>query len=167
MTTRLGLAHTAADFAAFRALMAKYIAWMKHTYADLAHRVDEQFAPLRDELDRLPGSYGAPDGCLLLAWHHGIVVGSVGYRRIDDEACELKTMFVDPELHGTGLGRSLAEDAIRRARDAGYRRIQLVTGARQHAALALYERLRFQPMEPYLPVPAEVRGLARFLQLHL
>jgi len=112
------------------------------------------------EVAGLPGPYGEPGGALLLAPGRGCVA----IRRLAGDTCELKRLFVKPAERGTGLGRSLAEAAIARARELGYRRMLLDTTPGMEAAHALYRRLGFLDTEPYTANP--VRG-TRYLALDL
>jgi len=126
--------------------------------------IDLGFQGFEEELASLPGKYAPPLGRLLLAWHEGRAVGCVGLRRIDDETCEMKRLYVQPGLRGQRLGRRLAERVCREARDAGYRRICLDTLPTMASAQELYRSLGFEPVEPYVYNP--IAG-ARFLALEL
>src|SRR5262245_38102744 len=85
------------------------------------------FMGLEQELISLPGDYGPPRGCLLLAKDNGDAVGCVGLKPLPDATCEMKRLFVRAGYRGAGLGRLLAEAAIEHARAMGCRRVVLDT----------------------------------------
>jgi GNAT superfamily N-acetyltransferase len=122
------------------------------------------FQDFDKELATLPGRYAPPGGTLLVGSVDGAVVGCVGVRRLDDETCEMKRLFVGAHARGSGLGRVLAEASITAARRLGYRRMRLDTVPGMETAQALYARLGFVEIDPYTvnPVPG-----ARFLQLDI
>ena len=107
------------------------------------------FGGFEQELVTLPGEYVPPRGCLLLAKKGGEPAGCTGLRPLDEATCEMKRLFVRPQYRGSGLGRHLAEAAIARARETGYRRIVLDTLPTMLEARALYRSLGFRPCEPY------------------
>src|SRR6185503_4555602 len=108
---------------------------------------DEQ--AFENELDRLPETYGPPEGDLLLARCDGVVAGCVALHRLDGRACEMKRMFLEPRFHGLGIGRALGEAIIDAARESGYAVMRLDTSVRQAEAQALYTKLGFREIEPY------------------
>ncbi len=94
-------------------------------------------------------------------------MGAVAYRKLDAESCEMKSMFADTSVHGSGVGAALARETIRRAQEAGYQEMKLETGVRQVAAQRLYERLGLQDIEPYYPVSEALSPLARCKEIVL
>src|SRR6185295_4102333 len=70
-------------------------------------------------------------GAFLVVRRDGVPVGCGAFRLIDDETAELKRMYVDPAVRGTGLGRRLVEALEAEARAAGARRLVLETSVRQ------------------------------------
>ena len=117
--------------------------------------VDLCFQNFQVELDTLPGEYSPPGGRLLLCRCRGEAVGCVALRGRDEEACEMKRLYVRPGHRRRGIGRDLAEAVIAAAREIGYGRMVLDTLARLAPAMAMYESLGFRRTEPYYHNPIE------------
>lgn len=76
-------------------------------------------------------------------------VGTASLRHLGD-LVEVKRMFLLPSTRGTGLAaRLLAEIEARAASVTD--RVVLHTGERQRAAIALYERSGYEPIDVYPP----------------
>jgi putative acetyltransferase len=88
-------------------------------------------------------------GAFLLATRAGTPVGCGAVRRIAQGTGEIKRMYVVPAERGRGLGRALLTALEDEARSLGLSRLFLETGARQHAAVAMYERAGFSRVDPY------------------
>ena len=123
-----------------------------------------EFQDFETELSSLPGAYGAPRGCILIAEEGGEVAGCVALRPLDADTCEMKRLYVRPDYRGRPLGRELAEEVIARARGMGYESMRLDTVASMTVANALYEALGFVQTEPYRHNPLED---ARYYELRL
>ena len=67
---------------------------------------------------------------------HAVTVGVV--KRLDDGVAEIKRMYVAPEGRSRGIARSLLTALEAAARDLGYERVRLDTGADQPHAKKLY-----------------------------
>jgi putative acetyltransferase len=149
-----------------RALMRGFVAWCRVRYAEHLDQIDAYFdaGAFEAELAGLPGSYGPPRGCLLLAQIDGEAAGCVAYRPLDATSCEMKRMFVAPQFQGRGVGRALAERLIATAGASGYSLMRLDTGFLQLEAQTLYRSLGFREIEPYYPVPDVVRAGALFME---
>ncbi len=79
----------------------------------------------------------------------GTVVGTVGLKKIDDKTAELKSLYLDKDLRGQGLGSKLMQYAINFANDSGYKTIVLDSMSQYKEALKLYERFGFKSYERY------------------
>ncbi len=153
------LAEGAALIDQVRALFKEYAAGLG---------VDLCFQNFDKELAELPGDYAAPRGILLVARVDGKVAGCCALRpRSSNEhpnAAEMKRLYIRPEFRGTGLGRKLVDELLKRARSQGYGAILLDTLPSMGEAQELYRKLGFVEIPPYYPNP--VVG-ARFLKLDL
>jgi ribosomal protein S18 acetylase RimI-like enzyme len=139
-----------------RELFREYEVWLN---------LDLCFQNFEKELAELPGAYAPPTGRLLLAFADNKLAGCVALRKMTDEVCEMKRLFLRPEFHGKGLGRKLAQRIIDEARAIGYQRMRLDTLSEQMgSAIGLYRALGFKEIAPYYenPVPG-----ALFMELTL
>jgi ribosomal protein S18 acetylase RimI-like enzyme len=132
-------------------------------YAD-SLGVNLDYQGFEEEVRGLPWPYIPPTGTLLLARRGDDLLGCVGVRALDERIAEMKRLYVRPAGRGLGLGRTLAEAAIRFATVTGYERMRLDTLPQMERAQELYRSLGFMPIEAYRfsPVPGTV-----FLELVL
>ena len=137
-------ATSTADYAIGRELFEEYAR---------AIDVDLCFQNFAAELDRLTVMYAPPAGALLLARAGSEVAGCVGLRKLRDDICEMKRLYVRPPFRGKHLGRRMAEEIARRAGELGYRTLVLDTLGTMAAAQALYESMGFTPATSYYVNP--------------
>ena len=132
-------------------------------YAD-SLGVDLAFQDFDRELAGLPGDYVPPAGALLVAEEPEGLVGCVALRRIDDEVCEMKRLYLRGAVRGRRLGLGLTRAILEEAARTGYQRIRLDTLPMMWDAMALYERLGFVDIPPYRfnPIPG-----SRFMERRL
>ena len=91
----------------------------------------------------------------------GELLGVAALKRIDDRHAEIKSMHTAQAARGRGIGRALVDHLVGVARERGFRRVSLETGAGPAFAGArgLYANARFTPCEPfgdYYPSPNSV-----------
>jgi putative acetyltransferase len=77
----------------------------------------------------------------------GEVLGVAALKRLDAEHAEIKSMHTAEAARGRGIGRALVDHVIAVARERGYRRLSLETGAGPAFAPArrLYASAGFEP----------------------
>lgn len=143
-TFTLRPAESAADLDAVRALFKEYAASLDFELC---------FQDFQDELDALPGPYAPPGGAILLAEVDEQVAGCVAVKPLEDSVCEMKRLYVRPEYRNQGLGRTLAQAIVERARELGYDRMRLDTVESMHAARAVYRSLGFEERDAYYDNP--------------
>lgn len=125
-----------------------------HLYAT-QRNFDLALANIHQEIATLPGQYAPPDGLLLLAYWEGQTVGCVAYRKLSEQVCEMKRLFVLPEYRGEKIGKELVERLLEEARQAGYTKMMLDSHPSMKKAQALYAHFGFQPTERYNDNPIE------------
>lgn len=74
---------------------------------------------------------------------------------------ELAKMAVSPAAQGLGIGWSLGQSILCKARQLGAHRVELVSNSRLIPALSLYKKLGFEPAA-LLPTPYQ-RGDVRMV----
>lgn len=77
----------------------------------------------------------------------GSILGGGGIFPTDglpEDTCELVKMYLLPEARGTGLGRSIIEQCLERAREYGYKQVYLETMPELRQALNIYARFGFE-----------------------
>jgi putative acetyltransferase len=114
------------------------------------------FQSFDQELADLPGDYAPPDGRLILAMVDGQAAGCVALHKIDEQACEMKRLYVRPKFRGKGLGKALAEHIINEAREIGYKKLRLDTVEPvMRTAVGMYRQLGFREIAAYRENPIE------------
>jgi len=102
------------------------------------------------EVDAMYEAYAAPGAEFYVVETDGRVLGCGGMGPLaggPEDVCELRKMYLLPELRGSGVGARLLEDILAAARQAGYRRCYLETLGNMTAARRLYERHRFEVLD--------------------
>ena len=131
-----------------RQFFRNYAAWLG---VDLSYQNFEQ------EMASLPGAYAVPQGRLFFAEINGRPAGCVGVRPLSesDGVCEMKRLYVDPEMRGQGIGTTLALAAIKAAKEIGYRKLMIDTLPSMRMAVKLYRELGFTEAPNYYQTPVE------------
>ena len=78
---------------------------------------------------------------VIVAYDDDIPVGSVSFKKYDDECAEVKRVFVKEEYRNKGIANELMELLENTGREQGYRYLILESGAPLVAAMALYRKI--------------------------
>lgn len=101
------------------------------------------------EIEHLTDKYGLPNGRLYIVKVKNQVAGCIGLRKIDDENCEVKRLYVRPAFRGHKLAIKLIEKIIDDAKEIGYKSMLLDTLPFLKEAIHLYKKLGFYEIESY------------------
>jgi putative acetyltransferase len=104
-------------------------------------------------------------GFLLLRGTEGRILATASFVEKSASTCELKRFYVDPSLHGLGVGKKLLLKIMESAVHVGYREIILQTDASMASAILLYEKLGF--VEQHVGTGNNLEGSARYFKRNL
>ena len=125
-----------------QALVAAYV-------AEIAATFPGGFDPTAS-VSAEPDELSPPHGVFLVVRDDdGTAIGCGGVKLLDQDTAEIKRMWLAPAARGRKLGRLLLEALEDAARRLGATEGRLDTNDTLQAALALYERAGWQPVEPY------------------
>lgn len=108
-----------------------------------------------DELNHLEAKYGPPYGRLYLARCDGQTAGCIGLRRLDNQCCEMKRLYVRLSFRGRRIGDSLIRRIIADAKEIGYSSMLLDTLPFLQSAIHMYEQYGFYRIPSYNNSPMD------------
>lgn len=157
------------DVAAFGGLISEYVAWCRERYKNDTWLVEMAFGHqgLDAELLHLTDIYGPPNGRMLVAEDALEILGGVALKRVDDETCEMKRLFVRSAANGRGLGRKLCLALMQAAVRDGYSRMRLDTTRDMVEAINLYKSFGFRIVDPFIAYPERMQPMVVFMERSL
>ncbi|MHA6781008.1 GNAT family N-acetyltransferase [Pseudonocardia saturnea] len=102
-----------------------------------------------------PGSVTTPDemvpptGTFLVGYEDGRPVAIGGLRRLADDVCEIKRMYVVPDARSRGIGRALLAALEDAGAALGYARVRLDAGPAQEHSRVLFSRTGYREIPKY------------------
>ena len=107
------------------------------------------------EIEHLREKYGLPDGRLYIVEIDNTFVGCIGLKRIDNQNCEMKRLYVRPEFRGHKIASQLIKTIIEDAKSIGYQTMLLDTLPFLQGAIHLYKKIGFYEIESYNNSPLD------------
>ncbi len=117
-----------------------------------------------EEVEHLEAKYGMPEGRLYVVYCDGEAAGCIGLRKIDEQNCEMKRLYVRPRFRGNKIGEKLVQKIIEDAKEIGYTAMLLDTLPFLQSALSIYEKAGFYRIDCYNDSPV---GTSIFMKLDL
>ncbi len=88
-----------------------------------------------------------PGGAILMAEYNGVVAGTVGLRKLDDDTYEFTKMAVDENFRRLGIAEALSYASFEKAKSLGALRVVLYSNTKNAGAINLYEKIGFRHVE--------------------
>lgn len=117
--------------------------------------INLDFQDFERDFQDLPGEYAPPFGRLILAYYNKLSAGCVALKKLTNEICEMKRLYVKPEFRGKGIGKKLTEKIIYEAKGIGYLKMRLDTISSMKPAITIYRSFGFYEIEPYYDNPVK------------
>ncbi|MDE6759150.1 MAG: GNAT family N-acetyltransferase [Lachnospiraceae bacterium] len=128
-------------------------------YTDMLISGDSSFKKYLDiqhydeEIEHLEIKYGMPHGRLYIAYCNGALAGCIGLRKIDEQNCEMKRLYVRPQFRGKQIGNQLISKIIADAKEIGYSHMLLDTLPFLKSAIHMYRKYGFYEIDSYNDSP--------------
>ena len=131
-------------------------------YTDMLVEVDHAFSGYLTsqgysrELENVGEKYSLPEGRLYLALVDNEPAACIALRKMDNENCEMKRLYVRPAYRKHGLAGQLVRKIIADAKELGYSSILMDTHRRLEDAIRLYkDKFGFQEIDCYYDNPID------------
>jgi putative acetyltransferase len=108
-------------------------------------------------MDDIQRNYFENGGIFLIMLDDDQPICTGAIRKLENNVCELKRLWLLTPYHGQGLGYRMLQELFSIAREKGYKRIRLETDAiHQSRALDFYRRIGFYEIPRYTDRTDEV-----------
>ena len=136
------------DLEVVNELVLEYLHW------DVGHAKDVlgEIVDVNDMLNHSNSEmdlFFAPTGRLLLAKEGDRAVGTAFLKKLREDTCEVKRMYVRPEFRGKKVGKNLLGQLIQDAKLIGYSKILLDSAIYMEKAHSLYRSMGFIEVDRY------------------
>jgi len=101
------------------------------------------FVSLDKELENLSSYYEG--GALLIGYENENPIATIAIKRVDEDTCEAKRLYIKPDYRGKGYARSLMNEMLNRSRKLGFKEVTFTTKpAVMTVGYGLYKRMGFE-----------------------
>ena len=107
------------------------------------------------EVENLEEKYGLPYGRLYVAYFENQIAGCIALRKLNDEQCEMKRLYVKPQFRNKGIAKILVDKVIVDAKEIGYSSMLLDTLPFLTTAIEMYKKIGFYEIGCYNDSPLD------------
>ncbi len=101
------------------------------------------FVSFDKELSDLDGFYSG--GVLLVGYEESLPIACIAIKKLDNQTCEAKRLFIKPEYRGNGYARIMLNTMLERARELGFSEVTFTTKPSvMQIGYGLYIRMGFE-----------------------
>lgn len=102
------------------------------------------------DMDDIQKDYFENGGIFLVMTDNDQIICTGAIRKLEEDVCELKRLWLLTEYHGQSLGYRMLQELLTFAKEKGYKRIRLETDpTAQSRALAFYTQIGFYEIPSY------------------
>lgn len=138
-------------------IVKQVITTVAHEMQGLSESVDELLVELNEKKlftdeDNLESVYFKNNGIFLKLVANNRLVGTGAVKKLTDDICEMKRMFILNEYRGQGWGKKIADQLFAFACEHGYKKMRLEVWRHPmvHRAVSFYKKLGFYEIPPYV-----------------
>ncbi|MDT0557526.1 GNAT family N-acetyltransferase [Ichthyenterobacterium sp. W332] len=102
------------------------------------------------ETPKMYESYQANNEVYYVVDYKGEILGGAGIKPLQDfesHVCELQKMYFSPKVRGLGIGKSMFQKCLDKAKQLGYKQCYLESASQLKVAIHIYEQFQFKHLE--------------------
>jgi ribosomal protein S18 acetylase RimI-like enzyme len=88
-----------------------------------------------------------PGGVILMAEYDGVMAGTAGLRKVDNDTYEFTKMAVDDHFRRKGIAEAISYASFKKAKALGAKTVILYSNRKNAGAIKLYEKIGFRHIE--------------------
>ena len=120
---------------------------IKELFVEYSHikGAESCFVSFDKELNDLAGYYSG--GSIMVGYEEGKPIACVAVRKINDDTCEGKRLFIKPEYRGKGYARIMLKAMTDKASELGFREVVFTSKPEvMSVGYGLYKRMGFEEL---------------------